>query len=465
LACREDPVLYAKAFHKFEPEPHQADFLRAVADRDVPRVAVRSGRQCGKTSALAIAAAWFEWAHQDARTLVTAPSSGQLEDAFVPELKGQINRLPQQFRDLWTVKKDRLEFRFTDKDPFENFITIKTARADSPESMQGMNAPNVLVLIDEAAGVVDPIFEAISGSLAGNKGLVKIVLTGNPNRTSGFFYDAFHVDSDDWQTFHWDSEQLANNGNRISPDWVERMRRKYGDDSDPFRVHVKGEFPRGDANTVIPVSLVEDAVIRDVDPSPSAKIVWGLDVARFGNDKSALCKRKGNVLLGHVQRFSGLDTMQLASQVYSQYEASSQKPVEILVDSIGVGAGVVDRLRALGLPVRGINVGESPAIVGTNYLNLRTELWFKVRDWLEQRDVKLPNDRELIDELVSVRMDYTPAGKTKLESKKDMKKRGAGSPDGADALALTFASTAATLTSGRSFARDKPLKRNLPSLV
>jgi hypothetical protein len=142
-----------------------------------------------------------------------------------------------------------------------------------------------------------------------------------------------------------------------------------------------------------------------------------------------------------------------------------RKPIEILVDVIGIGAGVVDRLREEGLPIRGVNANESPAIDGSLYLNLRCELWFKCLEWLSQRDTKLPRDERLKTELAMVRRDYTSSGKQKIESKPDMRRRGVESPNDADALMLTFASTAATLTSGWSYASKKPIKRKIKGVV
>ena len=149
----------------------------------------------------------------------------------------------------------------------------------------------------------------------------------------------------------------------------------------------------------------------------------------------------------------------------AQYEACEfkQRPVEILVDSIGLGAGVVDRLRELKLPARGINVSESPAM-GMTYINLRAELWHKAKAWLEKRDCKIPMDEDLIAELATVRYTFTSNGKIKVESKDDIRRRGLKSPDKADAFCLTFASDAATVSWGRQ-EWTKPLKRGLRGIV
>ena len=140
--------------------------------------------------------------------------------------------------------------------------------------------------------------------------------------------------------------------------------------------------------------------------------------------------------------------MQLCGAIKNRYdnEQTMNKPLEILVDVIGLGAGVVDELLEVGLLVRAVNVAESPSTKGT-YLNLRAELWFKVRDWLGGRDVRIPNDDILISELSSPIYKFNSAGKIKIESKEEMKKRGLPSPDRADALALTMASVPASFGS------------------
>ena len=185
--------------------------------------------------------------------------------------------------------------------------------------------------------------------------------------------------------------------------------------------------------------MIKSAVDRDVALTTSVPIVWGLDVARTGKDKSALAVRQGNTLL-EINTYNSRDLMQLCGAIKNRYdnEQAMNQPQEILVDVIGLGAGVVDRLLEVGLRVRAINVAESPSTKGT-YLNLRAELWFKVRDWLAGRDVRIPPDDKLISELSTPIYKFNSAGKIKIESKEDMKKRGLPSRDKADALALTMA--------------------------
>lgn len=201
-----------------------------------------------------------------------------------------------------------------------------------------------------------------------------------------------------------------------------------------------GDFPLSEDDAVIPLHLIESAVGRDVLPTESG-VVWGLDVARFGDDTTALCKRRGNMMLEPCKEWKKLDLMQVVGRVMQEWELTpdDKKPGMINIDVIGLGAGVVDRLRELRMPVRGINVGETPSIDDKRFMRFRDELWFKARDWFYAKDVYIPRDDALISELVAPKYKIESSGKIKVESKDDMKKRGVKSPNRADAFCLTLA--------------------------
>jgi hypothetical protein len=248
----------------------------------------------------------------------------------------------------------------------------------------------------------------------------------------------------------------------VSDEFVEEMRQRYGEDSNAFRIRVLGEFPMADDDTVIPYHLADAARHRDIERSPEEKPVWALDVARFGSDSTVLLKRAGSVVY-EIMVWNGVDLMGTVGRVKAEFDAlpSSKRPQVILVDSIGLGAGVVDRLRELGAPVRGVNVAEAPSAKGT-YTNLRSELWFRVKGWLEDRGCKLPDNDRLIAELTSVRYRYMSSGKMAVESKDEMRKRGLKSPDLADALCLSLAVDDAVMLGGsKMLSWAAPLRRNL----
>jgi phage terminase large subunit len=451
---RNDPVLFVSEVLKVEPDDWQKDFLNAVASGE-RKISIRSGHGVGKSTAGSWAMLWFLLTRYPVKVVVTAPTSAQLYDALFAELKRWVKELPEAIQSLLDVKQERIELKSSST---EAFISARTSRAEQPEALQGVHSDNVMLVADEASGVPEQVFEAASGSMSGHNATT--ILFGNPVRSSGFFFDTHNRLKDTW----WTRRVSCMDSKRVSEEYVKEMATRYGEESNAYRIRVLGEFPKSDDDTIIPMDLLESAKYRDTQAYVDSPIIWGLDVARFGSDSSVLCKRQSNVVVD-LTRWRNLDLMQLCGAVVANFEACDhkQKPREILVDSIGLGAGVVDRLNELGLPVRGINVSESPSM-GQTYLNLRAELWYKTKAWLEKRDCKIPNNEDLVAELATVRYTFTSSGKIKVESKDDIRRRGLKSPDMADALVLTFASDATTIQSG-GMSWKQPIKRLIRGIV
>lgn len=455
---RHRPEVFLKVMLQVErPEDYQVEVMRAVAAGE-RRISMRSGRRVGKTALLDWLSIWFPMTRQDARVLVTAPSAAQLEDAYTPGFRQWVQKLPPEIFDLWNVTADRFTFKMAERQGFENFVTVRTARADSPESLQGINAENILVLVDEAAGVADINFEAISGSLASQNAC--LVLTGNPNRRSGFFFDTHTRFADKWRTLHINSEESP----RVSREWIEEKREQWGRDSNAYRIHVLGEFPTEEEDKFLPVHLVEGAIQRDIELF--GPYVWGVDVARFGNDLSALAKRRTNGIVGPVKTKGKLDTMEVVGWIKHEWDTTpiGERPTGIFVDPLNMGAGVADRLRELGLPAVDVNVSELPANPNSAADRLRDDLWLQLRAALESREFVLPNDERLRSELITPKIEYTSSGKTKVEAKTKMRNRGVASPNCADAVVMTFAGIGAAAM-GKRFDRKTALKRNIRGLV
>lgn len=455
---KHNPVGFVRNQLGVEPDPWQIEFLEAVRDGH-RRISIRSGHGVGKSTGASWAMLWYFLTRYPVKVVVTAPTSAQLYDALFAEVKRWVKELQPAVQDLIEMKAERIELKSS---PTEAFISARTSRAEQPEALQGIHAANVMLIADEASGIPEQVFEAAAGSMSGHEATT--ILLGNPVRSSGFFYETHNRLSGEW----WTRKVSCVDSPRVSDAYVNEMKSRYGEESNAYRIRVLGEFPLSDDNTVIGMDLVESAIQRDVSVSPTAPVVWGVDVARFGTDASALCKRKGNTILEPVRKWRNLDLMQLTGAIKAEYDAleAKERPMEILVDSIGLGAGVVDRLRELNLPARGINVSESPAL-GNTYRNLRAELWYKAKQWLEKRDCKMPKDEQLVAELVTVRYTFTSNGKIQIESKDDIRKRGLGSPDLADAFVLTFASDAAVALHGNSYSSpwNKPIKRKIPRIV
>jgi phage terminase large subunit len=454
-AYKDDPVRFVREMLGAEPFDYQQEFLEALA-KGTRKMSVKSGHGTGKSTTASWAMLWFLLLRFPNKVVVTAPTSSQLFDAMYAECRRWVNELPKELQQLLNVKSDRIELVSA---PSEAFISCRTARAETPEALAGVHSDHVLLIVDEASGVPEQVFEAAAGSMSGHSATT--LMLSNPTRSSGTFFESHNRMADSWWTRTWSCIDSP----LVSDEFVDEMRLRYGEESNAFRVRVLGQWPLADDNTIIPFHLVESAQHRDVEVYEDSKIVWGLDVARFGNDATALCKRQGSVIT-EVRSWRGLDLMQTCGRVVAEYNAlpPSKRPSELLVDSIGLGSGVVDRLRELDLPVRGINVSESPSM-GDTYMNLRSELWFKAKAFLEERGCKIPKDDQLLSELTSVRYSFTSSGKMKAESKDEMRKRGLGSPDLADAFCLCMASDAATAQSGSFQSWRGELRRNLQGIA
>ena len=399
------------------------------------RVSIRSGHGVGKSAFMAWTLLWFHTCYFPAKGGCTAPTATQMSDVLWAELSLWHRRLKELVPALglkFEWKTDTFEMV---EAPQESFSVARTARPEKPEALQGLHSKHVIILVDEASGVADSIFEAGRGSLSSEDSFV--VFASNPTRLEGLFYETHHKLRELWGTLQVNGEDCP----LQSQQFREEIAHQYGKDSNVYRVRVQGEFPLEESDTVIPMHLCEAAVVREV--KPFGPPVWGVDVARFGSDRTVLMKRQTNATLEPHMSWSGMDTMQSAGKVYAEWNKTlpENRPATIFVDVIGIGAGVLDRLLELNLPAVGVNVAEA-ASVDDRYSRLRDELWFRARRWLEKKDCKLVRDDVLLAELSLPKYTFTSTGKIKVESKDEMKKRCPRSPDVADAFCLTFGDSA-----------------------
>ena len=219
------------------------------------------------------------------------------------------------------------------------------------------------------------------------------VMCGNPTRSDGYFYESFHSMRDRWFNLTVSCED----GEYVSDKFLEDMKSKYGEESNIYKVRVLGEFPTQSDDVLLPLHLVEGATKRDIEASPMTPVVWGLDVARYGNDRSTLAKRRGQELLEPIKTWSQKDLMEMAGIILTEYEAVryNDRPTAIYIDAIGIGAGLADRLKELGLPSISIAVSES-ASLKDKFTRLRDELFWNCREWFEGRDVHIPQDETML---------------------------------------------------------------------
>lgn len=455
LRWRDDPVAFVWEVFGVMPNFQQVEALEAIKLHN--RVSAMSGHGVGKTTILVWAIIWWMSTRYPVKVAATSPSSHQLYDILWADIRMWLRRAIPAIAAQFVVKMDRVEF----VGGGDSFASARTARKETPDALQGFHSENMLFITDEASGVDDIIFETASGALS-TPG-AKLILTGNPTKASGYFARS-HLPGSTFHKLHFSSEDSP----LVSKAWIEEMAATYGRDSNAYRVRVLGLPPTSDEDTLISIELLEAAANRDID-IPLINPVWGVDVARYGADRSVILERFPRGIVTPAEVYSGLSTMELAGRVMHKWEKTlvPMRPRRIFVDSIGLGSGVVDRLIELGLPAVGVNVSEIAATVSDMVLKLRDELWFNTLKWLETREVVIRNNPVLISELSAIRKGYTSSGKMRVESKDDMKRRGLRSPDIGDAFVLTFADQPAALVGayGRFSDWSKPLKRNLRVVV
>jgi hypothetical protein len=419
------PVPFVKGVFGAEPTDQQIDLLNSAVQQD-SRVVVKSCTASGKTTALVWLTYYFLSCYPNCKGLVTAPTSSQLNRVFRSELVLWHNRMNHIFKEMFEVMSDQVHVKGKKSTQFFSWIT---GSAENKESFAGLHADKVVLMVDEASALPSEIFDTLYGTLS--SGDTSFILVSNPVRSEGSFYNLFQDDRNSWKKLTFTSFGSPN----VDKDWIEEIKEYYGEDSDFYRMRVLGEFPFMSESQFISNEQVQGAVSRILHPSAYQNFprILGVDVARFGSDSSVIADRQGPKL-HNLLAFKGLDTVQFSQKILEYYRTANYSSVA--VDGIGIGAGVVDQLKRFNLPVVDVNVSNRSSDPKT-YFNLRTQLYGEVKNWLQSADI--PNDSELIDDLVSINYSYNGKLQMILESKKDMKKRGKKSPDKGDAVALTHA--------------------------
>lgn len=459
---QKDPVMFCREVLNFYPDEWQEKVLMDIAAH--PKVSVKSGQGVGKTGLEAAVLLWFLTCYPGSRIVATAPTRQQLHDVLWSEVAKWLNNSPLLSMLLkWT--KTYIYMLGYEK---RWFAVARTAT--KAENMQGFHEDNMLFIVDEASGVADPIMEAILGTLSGENN--KLLMCGNPTKTSGTFYDSHTVDRGIYKCHTVSSLDSK----RTNKENIQSLIRKYGENSNVVKVRVYGEFPQQEDDVFIPISYLEQSIKTEV-PDDTAKglgiykdesgnnitdsslirsIDIGCDVARFGDDKTCIGYRLNEVVKIY-KKYNGQDTTntaghiaQLGLELVDKYKFKDCIPVK--VDDGGVGGGVVDQLRALKrtypeqywwMEVIPVNFGQQ--IKHKYYYDTTTYMMGVVRDLITPYDeignpkkpeLILPDDNDLVGQLSCRKYSFMSNSKQKVESKKEMKDRGLSSPDEADCILL-----------------------------
>ena len=440
------PVAFAREVLGVRLWEKQEEVLNALAANR--RVAVKAGNGLGKGFCAAVAVLWFMHTHPDeAITLTTAPTFRQVRHILWRQIHRLYNPVAEtlggrMFDTRWELSDERYALGLS---------------ADGADQFQGFHSPYMFIVVDEAEGVSEEIYEAIESVMTSANPL--LLLIGNPTTMSGAFRRAFHEEQAIYRNITISALDSPNvqAGRIVVPglttsQWVEERRQIWGEKDHIFQSRVLGEFPDQGDDTLFPLSDLQGAVRNIVDAeswtvggetvtgaerAAREEVILAVDVARFGTDRSVILRRRGECV-EDIRVLNQMDTMQLTGWVSAAIREF--KPQEVRVDEIGVGAGVVDRLRELSHQVRGVNVANR-ARDDKLFTNLRAEGYWSLRERFRSGRISIPHDRQLITELAALRYGYDSSGRVKMESKDDMRKRGLPSPDKADALMLAFLDT------------------------
>jgi len=417
-------------------EPQTKEVLNVVGKRDF--VAVHSGRGCTKTTSLALVALWFLYTRESAKVIVTGPKYDHLKVTIWAEIYKWLERSLLKDKLEWSAEK--MYHRDARGLSFAEILTSK-----QKEKISGIHADHVLWLLDEASDIDDDIFDAIFGGMTDPE--VKIILTGNLTKTSGFFYRITQLEnklgynkSTGWHILHFSTEDSE----RKNMQWFHSML-KFPRESDMFRVYVLGLPPTGSPRAIISIADLEAARMRTVEKldrrTHHIPLEIGLDPAAEGDDLTAIAVRFGKKLL-EVRTFAKEKAPEIVLQTIKIVREYRKKlnyihKVKIKVDDTGYGNAIRHYL-ALNdtdnVEVIGINFGAGG---NDNYCDNATIMWFNLADIIEE--ISLPNDDDLIEQLAA--REWVPGSKNRMrvEAKSEYKKRlSRGLADKADATILCF---------------------------
>lgn len=430
------------------PLEWQRDVLVSIGNGVSParalRVAIASGHGIGKSALVSWIILWAMSTCVDTIGVVTANTGDQLKQKTWVQLS-KWHRL--SINAHWFAVTTKAIFS-VDPDHEKTWrIDAVTWNEARTEAFAGLHneGKRIVLLYDEASGIPDVIWDVSTGALTDMNTEIIWTAFGNPTRNVGRFRECFAGGRfhHRWDNRQIDSRQVSITNKAEIAEWAT----DYGEDSDFFRVRVRGVFPRAGTTQFISSDVVAAAAHpdRDMDVTLLDPLIMGVDVARFGDDKTVFRFRRGRDGRSIKPiKYSGLDTMQVAARVAEAFNL--YQPDAIFIDNGGFGAGVVDRCNYLHLPVLGIDFGSKPdreiqsKESGIWYFNKRAEMWGAMRDWLAGG--MIDDDKDLAADLPAVEYGYALKDGhdcIALEKKEHMKKRGLASPDDGDALALTFA--------------------------
>lgn len=421
------------------PDDWQIEILQALGQglitiEQAIKIAVASGHGIGKSALVSWIILWGISTFEDTRGVVTANTDTQLRTKTWPEL-AKWHRLFIG-KDLFTLTATAL---YSSQPEHEKTwrIDIIPWSENNTEAFAGLHnkGKRILLIFDEASAIVDKIWEVSEGALTDANTEIVWCAFGNPTRNEGRFFDCFHNLKHRWIHRQIDSRTVKITNKKQIQELVEDN----GEDSDIVRIRVRGVFPRASESQFIGSDIVELARGKHLPPHTYnfAPKILILDNAWTGGDEIVIGLRQGNAYKIKATFSKNDDDLVIAGHLARHEDEEAADAVFI---DLGYGTGVFSAGKNMGRTWTLLPMGSASPDPG--YLNLSAYCWGMMKKWLREGGA-IPNDPVLVEELQRRMAFNVPtghnAGKIYLESKKDMKARGVGSPNRADNLAMSFA--------------------------
>ena len=429
---------------EYKVDPQQRDFMNAIAK--YPRVGCKSGHQTGKSSSLSWLILWWLFTrptNELVKVGCTAPTYHQLVDVLWAEVAFWLNQSYIAGYISWTTDKIYLKAC-----PQTVWAVPRTVARGQSGNLQGLHAPHLFMIVDEAFGIEDVEVWTVIDSMLKPTYDNKLAFTGNPTTIVGYAYDAFNRGSSVWEDPLGKLVTMRSDKSTIcDPQYPTMLAERYGIHSDMYRVRVLGEFPLGNPEAFIQLVDVQKAMAREVTPSGAVEL--GVDVARFGPDLTVVVIRQGFHVfpLEILPKAKHTENAEFVIKIVRKYRLLThfEGVIRVKVDVTGEGSGVVDilqdtpsyagdRIEVVPVDFRSKNFKSKPH--GAEYHDITSYMWGQLRDVIHE--VQLPNDNNLGDELAARRF-KAEGGMVTIEPKSKFKADYHISPDRSDALVMAFA--------------------------
>jgi phage terminase large subunit len=463
----KDPLFFINKILNVKLWSKQREIVESVWQNK--RTTVKASHGVGKTAVSGNILLAFLYTHYPSIVISTAPTWRQVEKLLWKEVRASYNKSTIPLGGSLAPKSPELQI-------IQDQWYAMGLSTDDPDKFQGFHERNVLIIVDEAAGVSSKIFEGIEGILSSEN--AHLLMIGNPTNTTGEFYKSFQdksynrisisaFDTPNFKQTGITEEDIANGDwldkytytlNKkgglvapymVTPEWVADKYVRWKPGSILYESKVRANFPNQSEDSLIPVSWIDAAMQRwdDIPDDESEIRKMGVDVSEGSGDATVIAKRYGRKIKELIV-ISGIDEMKITAHMRLHY---FKDDIEVAnIDGVGIGHSVVMRAKEMGLNAVSVKGSFSPCgddedeNIKELFFNLRAQMYWNLRELLNPNrivnpfPIALPRDEMLMQELSEVR--WKPVnGKIQIEDKKDIRKRLGRSPDRADAVVLAFA--------------------------